>query len=48
MKSLLLVTRRLRGLFGRAAAISIAVALLAGHSSVAAQSGRTAEHWVGT
>jgi lysophospholipase L1-like esterase len=48
VKSLLPETKRLRELCGRAAAISIAIALLAGHASVGAQSGRTAEHWVGT
>src|SRR5256712_1554437 len=48
VKSLLPATRRLQGSSGRAAAISIAVVLLIGHTGVGAQSGRTAEHWVGT
>ena len=48
MKSLLPVTKRLRGSFSCAAVLSIAIALLVGPARVGAQRGRTAEHWVGT
>ena len=48
MESLLNLTKPPRRLFGRAAVISMAVALLAAHPGVRAQGGQTAEHWVGT
>ena len=48
MRSLLNLTKRPRPLSGHAAAIGMAVALLVVQPGVGAQSGQTAEHWVGT
>ena len=48
MKSLPDLTTLPRWLLRRAAAISIAVALIVGHPGVRAQTGQAAEHWVGT